>query len=399
MLALLALPLACSQPRAGGETAVDAAPEVPGPAMPDAISSGTNAERPPPSNDAPGPSDAGVPARDAPIVPAADGPVVEAGGADARKASNGESCTRHEDCLGGYCEGTCMAPFLAYPVPSTITDKDKITTGWDQGIWFTVGPTRRIGRMTRTGTAREFSIPPDPNDDYPGDVDDIVNGPDSAVWFCLSGGKVGRVELDGTMALFETGSMNYSADSTRLIVGPDRNIWYLTGLGLYVLSSNPETRGKILRTSPMGGEELALGADGRVWVFGGSVDAVVINGDGGVAAMYDLPSAINTAVVVGPDNQFWYAAGGSFYRVSQQGLASTLQLPRGSAVMGIIVGPDAQLWYTEPQLNRISRLNTGGEVTHLQLSTGNFPTRMTIGPDGALWYIDHGTGTINRLRR
>ena len=403
LLVLLALPLACSQPRAGAGNAVDAAPDGAGLPMAGASGGGNapNVAGPPASADAPVASEAATPARDAPIAPAADGPVIEAGGpADARKASNGEACTRHDDCLSGYCDGTCMAPFVAFPVPSTITEKDKITTGWDQSIWFTVGPMRRIGRMNRAGVAREFSVPESPGDVNQGDVDDVVNGPDSAMWFGLSNGKVGRIELDGTVALFETGGRSAGADSTRLIVGPDRNIWYLTGFELYVIGTSPGNRGQIVRMSPMGGKALVLGADGRVWVLGTTAEVVVLNADGGVAARHAVPFTVrDTPVVVGSDNQIWYASSSSFVRLSQQGLASRLELPRGSDVMGIIVGPDAQLWFTEPRYNRIGRINAGEDITYLQLTTANYPTRMTVGPDGALWFIDHGTGTINRLRR
>jgi streptogramin lyase len=388
-LGLVMAALGCTEPREGGGSSTDAA------VVADAFVAADVA-----TVDGPVKVEAAAPTGDAPVVASPDGPIIEVGAApDARKGANGEACTRHDDCLNGFCDGTCMAPFVAYPVPSTITDKDRIATGWDQGIWFTVGPLRRIGRMARTGMTREFTIPDRPGDGLQGEVDDVTNGPDSAVWFGMSNGRVGRVELDGTMAMFETGSLSFSASSTRLIVGPDRNIWYLTAFELYVVSTEPGSRGKILRTSPMGGSALVLGADGRVWVFYSS-EVTVLNADGSVFARHTLPNAVNnTAVVVGPDNQIWYAGRSGFVRVNQQGVASMVEYPEINRVVSMIVGADGQLWFTEPRFSQLGRLNAGGDITYFPLGGMSFPTRMTVGPDGPLWYIDHGTGTINRLRR
>ena len=365
LMALLALTLACSQPRAGGGNAGDAAPE--GAGLPTTDTNGGGA-----TNVAPA---------DGPVIEIGgsfDGPVVESGGrADTGEGSDG------------------LAPFVAFPVPSPITFRDKITTGWDGNIWFTFGSLRGIGRMDRAGVITEFSVPNSP------DADDLVSGPDSAMWFGRPHGTLGRIDADGSVAVFATGSRGSTADSTRLIVGPDRNIWFLTVSGLFVIGARPENRGQVLRTLPMvDGRAMVIGADGRVWVFARTPEVVVLDGDGGVAARHALPGDVyTTPVVVGPDKQIWYADATSLVRLSQQGLASRLELPRFSEAIGVMVGPDAKLWFTEPRFHRIGRLDAGENITYVQLGIMNEPTRMTVGADGALWFLDGGAGTINRLRR
>jgi streptogramin lyase len=362
------VPLACSQPRAGAEHTVDAAPEVAGPPTVDADAGSS-------TNTAP---------RDGPVIDVgapSDGQVIDASG----RAEAGESSDGAE----------AGAPFVAFPVPSPITFRDKITTGWDGNVWFTFESLGRIGRIDRAGVVTEVLL-----SNGPAAADDLVSGPDSAIWFGRPHGTLGRIDKDGTVAVFTTGSRGSTADSTRVIVGPDHNIWFLTVSGLYVMSTNPQNRGQVLRMMPMvGGRAMVLGADGRVWVFSRTPEVVVLEGDGGVVATHALPDTVYTSVVVGPDKRFWYAAESSLIRLSQQGVVSRLELPRFSEAIDTVVASDGLLWFTEPRFHRIGRLDAGENITYVQFDTPNQPTRMTVGPEGALWFLDDGAGTINRLRR
>src|SRR6266567_261833 len=58
-----------------------------------------------------------------------------------------------------------------------------------------------------------------------------------------------------------------------------------------------------------------------------------------------------------------------------------------SGPQGITVGPDGALWFTEPELNKIGRITTQGQVSEFALPIARMgPAEITAGPDGALWF-------------
>jgi virginiamycin B lyase len=66
-------------------------------------------------------------------------------------------------------------------------------------------------------------------------------------------------------------------------------------------------------------------------------------------------------------------------------------------------GPDTQHWFFEPNLSRIGRITTSGEITFFPGKARPFhiPTDLTVGPDGNVWVVHQefvgGDGAINRV--
>jgi len=56
------------------------------------------------------------------------------------------------------------------------------------------------------------------------------------------------------------------------------------------------------------------------------------------------------------------------------------------------------LWFTEPQANRIGRINTKGLITEYRLPNPNSnPWGITEGPDGGIWFTEQGGSKIGRI--
>src|SRR6266567_959114 len=69
-----------------------------------------------------------------------------------------------------------------------------------------------------------------------------------------------------------------------------------------------------------------------------------------------------------------------------------------SGPQGITVGPDGALWFTEPELNKIGRITTQGQVSEFALPIARMgPAEITAGPDGALWFTQPGPNQIGRI--
>src|SRR5688572_13103974 len=54
----------------------------------------------------------------------------------------------------------------------------------------------------------------------------------------------------------------------------------------------------------------------------------------------------------------------------------------GAAPAGIVVGPDNNFWFAEFNASRIARITPAGVVTEFTLPAGRGPLNITVGPDG-----------------
>ncbi|HEY6550195.1 MAG TPA: hypothetical protein VIY71_03230, partial [Solirubrobacterales bacterium] len=109
------------------------------------------------------------------------------------------------------------------------------------------------------------------------------------------------------------------------------------------------------------------------------------------------------ALTVGPDGNIWFA--GTKYgpgsavdvvgRSTLDGQIAEFALPaRGEAELGIssiTTAPGGYLYFTEPNANRLGRVNTSGEISEEVLpNPGSRPRTIVTGPDGTLWFTEEG---------
>jgi virginiamycin B lyase len=109
------------------------------------------------------------------------------------------------------------------------------------------------------------------------------------------------------------------------------------------------------------------------------------------------------ALTVGPDGNIWFA--GTKYgpgsavdvvgRSTLDGRIAEFTLPaRGEGELGIsslTTAPGGYLYFTEPNANRLGRVNTSGEISEEVLpNPGSRPRAIVAGPDGTLWFTEEG---------
>ena len=96
-----------------------------------------------------------------------------------------------------------------------------ITAGPDGAMWFTE-TAGRIGRITTTGTITEFPLPAGSA------AAGIATGSDGALWFTQPGySKIGRMTATGTVT-----SYPITFDAAEIITGPDGALWFTENGGL-----------------------------------------------------------------------------------------------------------------------------------------------------------------------
>lgn len=116
------------------------------------------------------------------------------------------------------------------------------------------------------------------------------------------------------------------------------------------------------------------------------------------------------ALAVGPDGNIWFA--GTRYgpgpavdvvgRSTLDGQIAEFALPaRGEAELGIssmAAGQDGYLYFTEPNANRLGRVNASGEVSEEPLpNSGSRPRAIATAPDGSLWFSEEGGDRVGHF--
>ena len=192
-------------------------------------------------------------------------------------------------------------------------------------------------------------------DDYTYDTaEDIVVGPDGAIWFA-GGGTVGRIDQAGTVASWPVGGFHLA----RAITAANGALWF----------TNYSDSGQVER----------LSTDGAISAFSLS----------GPRASLDM-----SGIASGSDGALWFTQAGwgrdpgdGIGRLTSDGRYSSWRLPQRRAnPTRIAAGPDGALWFTEQDAHAIGRITTAGAISEVPLRTGLSPYDITAGSDGALWF-------------
>ena len=165
--------------------------------------------------------------------------------------------------------------FTEYPVPTSGSLPDQITTGPDGNLWFGELVTGIIGRITPAGVITEFSTPT--VDSRP---QGITAGPDGNVWFAEGSGgnsgcfqyhglcgNIGRITPAGVITEFTIPSGGRSGPGG-ITTRSDGNLWFTTGDsgGGYIWRMTT-TGSFTMFPVPAGGpqELITAGPDGNLW--------------------------------------------------------------------------------------------------------------------------------------
>lgn len=235
----------------------------------------------------------------------------------------------------------------------------RMVLGPDDAVWFTLGNSGYVGKVTTTGVITEYIAA--------STVTDITAGPDGNMWFTYesagsSNNGVGKMTTSGVRTLY-TIPAPYSARPQSITTGPDGNLWYT--------QTGASRIGKITTS--------------------------------GIATDYSLPTTDITGpygITAGSDGSLWFTASapGNTSRIGRMSTSGTLtniynvSAPGGS-LRDIIAGNDGAVWYVSYFTDKVGRVAT--ELYDQTISfTSAAPTGVVVdGPN----YTPTATATSNLL--
>jgi virginiamycin B lyase len=152
--------------------------------------------------------------------------------------------------------------FRMFSVPTAGSWPLGLTLGPDHALWFVERTAGKVGRMTLSGSFREWALDPG---SFP---NRIIVGPDHAIWFTeLDAGLVGRITMSGRLT--ETA---VAGGPVGIALGPDRKVY----VALFTSSQlgRLDDRGNLVRTWAVPGALLVAAGRHSMWVTDTFADTV-----------------------------------------------------------------------------------------------------------------------------
>jgi streptogramin lyase len=286
-----------------------------------------------------------------------------------------------------------------------------IAAGPDGNLWFTEpsGGRSRIGRITPTGTATQFSE--GITESLPVG---IAAGPDGNLWFTAPGdfgvpARIGRITPTGAVTEFSEG-INPNVFSEGIAAGPDGNLWFtgagigFTGAGIgQITPTGTVTQFSTGITSQPSG--IAAGPDGNLWFTepgGNRIGKITPTGTVTEFSKGIAEGSGPYGIAAGKDGNLWFTeVSRGIGRITPTGTVTEFSagITAGSEPRGIAAGPDGNLWFTEFSGNRIGRITPAGVVTEFSagITEGSGPFGIAAGPDGNLWFTEFSGNRIGRI--
>jgi virginiamycin B lyase len=256
-----------------------------------------------------------------------------------------------------------------FTIPTASTP-NQIAVGADGALWFTSA--FAIGRVTTAGVFSEYktgiSAFVQPNF--------ITPGPDGNLWFTetsfsFNTNKIGRITPSGTITEFVVstyvGQLIFgNSDLQQIIAGPDGALWFAYSMSNQIgrittdgIATVPGKTQSVDATGSIGPYGIAAGPDGALWFthpFANTIGRVTVN-----AALKEFPASQGNSMISGPDGALWFAetGDGKIGRSDINGNTTDFAIPTAnSGVSGIAAGPDGAIWFTERAANKVGRLST-----------------------------------------
>jgi len=289
---------------------------------------------------------------------------------------------------------------VEFPIPSSDSQPNFITTGPDGNLWFLENAGNRVARITPGGTITEFATLPNA---FSGPTA-LAAGPDGAVWFAEFGhGAIGRISATGAVSEFIVPTAG--SEPSGIALGGDGNLWFTELTFNKIGQITPSGAITEFRLAGIGNgfDGITNGPDGNLWFteFDDNRIAKVSTG-GAITEVGNIPTAQSSPqrIATGADGNLWFTenAGGQIGRITTGGAITEFALPTFGAPSDITPGPDGALWYTDTGTNRIGRITTAGAISEFPILSGiSNLIGITAGPDGALWFVEESANKIGRL--
>jgi streptogramin lyase len=236
----------------------------------------------------------------------------------------------------------------------------------------------------------------------------LVAGPDGNIWLS-NGAAIEAWSIDGTpLAAYQISTRNIS--SSRVIVGSDRNIWFIERKGDKV---GTISEGHITEYPIPGDEGILLAAgDGFLWFtsFVAQTNSYMLGkmSLNGQVTMIPVGQVSIGGIAVGMGNSLWFAETDAQGRHAIMHIASDGALlaayPASSEPNELIYGADGNLWFADTTASNIAILSPAtGTVKEYPITSLSQPTDLIWGPDGAVWFgvvsSTHGAPIGNTIGR
>jgi streptogramin lyase len=267
-----------------------------------------------------------------------------------------------------------------------------IARGPEGDLWLTDRGDDSIIRFSPSGKSANFAIP-----NMAGAPVDLTEGPDLSMWFTMDGGKVGRLTRSGGVRVFSLPYPNQTLGG--IITGPDGNLWFTQNQGNSFAAVNRiSPSGKFLTYYPLPNSasdpnDLILGSDGNVWVNAPGADSITrVTANGSTTQFYN-PFGGASCITSGPDGNIWFSTPSYIGYMTPTGDVTGYFLLGGNAEC-ITAGPDDHLWVmTANRPLVLVRIALNGTQQFYSLKgpdiTGN---AIITGPDGNIWFTEYFDG-------
>ena len=213
-------------------------------------------------------------------------------------------------------------------------------------------------------------------------------GPDGNIWY-VTGLDVARVAPSGQVTLFPYNDTLTNGQGTvsAITTGPDGNLWFTMLNGDKVGRITPA--GDVTEFDTPAQGMIVTGSDGDLWFRTGQRSISQMT-TGGVVTTYST-TGLPQELAEGPDGNIWFTeTGGLIGRLTPDGQLTEFSVPTtgGTGWRAIISGADGNLWFFGD--GQVGRITTSGVVTQWPASAaiaGDGVGQMTRTSDGRIWFV------------
>jgi virginiamycin B lyase len=228
----------------------------------------------------------------------------------------------------------------------------------------------------------------------------IVAGPDGALWFTAASSEVGRMTTSGGLSLVPTpGSGTRLPESITL--GPDGALWYVDTFGPTLGRVTTAFAFSSFADSGYRPEGVATGPDGALWVVESTGSAVSRFTTAGAVSRFPLPAATTaptSSIARGPDDRLWFTGRKAIGAITTAGVRSSYPLPgaTGGCPSALATRSGQRVWFADYCRDRVGSASVTGAIDWYAFPGGG-PGAISFGPDGNLWIGLDKLGQIVRM--
>lgn len=275
--------------------------------------------------------------------------------------------------------------------------------GGPSGMWFTQPGANEIGRISPTGSVKEFAAPPNT-------VNNIIRGSDGNMWFTEGGAdNVGRITAKGKVTEFSIGNEAYGPFD--ITIGSDGALWFsyrspstnaigrITTSGVSTLFTNGLSPGDVAV------HDVANGPDRNVWFteeFGNRIGRITT---GGTITEFSNGISQNAGLVditTGPDGNLWFTenSANQIGRITPSGVVTEFSAGISpQAGPGSIIATNSYVWFTESNASRIGRVSMNGHIAEFAIPAALASDIAVGAPHNSLWITDYTGNGIVQVRQ